>query len=160
MTDHVIYFLLDLEDMKITFDVTSAQLWQAGGGQYVKISVIEAHEFELAGSDLGISCEAGHVWVFCQSIVRPGSGSMSIRDPLLGSHMSLQMWKTWRCPATVYPLTSTKAIGARSLVAPEGGVCTPAAADATAVTHYPATVSRSDSMEMGRTLGSSTYFYF
>lgn len=59
--EDVTHFLLDFEDMEITFDVTPAQLWQAGGGQHVKISVIEAREFELAGGDLGTSYEASHV---------------------------------------------------------------------------------------------------
>ncbi|KAK1456089.1 hypothetical protein CCUS01_10269 [Colletotrichum cuscutae] len=60
MEDHVTHFLLDLKDIDFTLSVAPAQLWQAGGGQHVKISVIETHGSELAGSDLGISCEASH----------------------------------------------------------------------------------------------------
>ncbi|KAK1474869.1 hypothetical protein CABS01_15635 [Colletotrichum abscissum] len=81
MEDHVTHFLLDLKDIDFTLSVTPAQLWQAGGGQHVKISVIETHGSELAGSDLGISCEASHTW------------------------------KIWTCLATVYPLMPMKAIG-------------------------------------------------
>ncbi|UQC76980.1 uncharacterized protein CLUP02_02446 [Colletotrichum lupini] len=43
MEDHVTHFLLDLKDIDFTLSVTPAQLWQAGGGQHVKISVIETH---------------------------------------------------------------------------------------------------------------------
>ncbi|KXH25268.1 hypothetical protein CSIM01_04212 [Colletotrichum simmondsii] len=128
MEDHVTHFLLDLDDMKITSNVTPEELWQAGGGRNLKIYVIEAHEFELASSDLGISFEA------------------NVEDLDIFGHR-----------ISAHP---TKAIGARGLAAPEGCVCIPAAADATAVTHDPAAGSRSGSKEICRKLGPSTYFYF
>ncbi|KXH44876.1 hypothetical protein CNYM01_08097 [Colletotrichum nymphaeae SA-01] len=147
--EDVTHFLLDLEDMEITFDVTPAQLWQAGGGQHVKISVIETREFELAGSDLRTSYEASHrVDVYQRSSAGRGRSHEppDVEDLDMFGHR-----------ISAHP---TKAIGARSLLAPEGGVCIPAAADATAVTHDPAAGSRSDSMEMGRKPGPSACFYF